>query len=189
VPAPRPGWATSDRAYFFVVAGFLAAAVGALGVIRRGRLGRLLRAMADSPVALETYGTSVTALKVTVFALAAFMAGIGGALLGPVTGTASPSTFGFFQSLLAVVVLTVAPGGEIASALGAAVLLTVVPSYVTSATANEYLTGLFGLGAVAMAVARSGTSLPGRLMRSALARRPSRSRHPAVARLAAREAA
>lgn len=189
LPAPRPAWAAGDRAYFVVVAAFVAATTGALAWIRRGRLGRLLRAMADSPVALATHGTSVTALKVTVFTLAAFVAGVGGALLGPVTGAASPSTFGFFQSLLALVVLAIAPGGEIASAVGAAVLLAVVPAYVTSATANEYLTALFGVGAVAVAVFQSSAGVPDRLVQAALARRPRAGRHPALARLGATEAA
>lgn len=181
--APRPSWASNDRAYFLLVAAFVAATAAALTVIRRGRLGRLLRAMADSPVALETYGTSVTALKVTVFTVAAFLAAIGGALLGPVTGAASPSTFGSFQSLLALVVLAIVPGNEIFAALGGAGLLVVVPSYVTTATANEYLTALFGIGAIAVATSQGAAEVPRWLVRAALARRTCPERHPALARM------
>src|SRR5439155_3441582 len=85
VSAPRPSFAQGDRAYYYVLLAFVVAACALLVGIRRSPLGRLLRAMADSPVALSTGGMNVTVLRVLVFCISAFLAGLGGALLGPVT--------------------------------------------------------------------------------------------------------
>ena len=48
------------------------------------RLGKLLRAMGDSPLALDTYGVSVNVIRVLVFCISAFIAAIAGALTASV---------------------------------------------------------------------------------------------------------
>ena len=68
-------------------------------VITRGRMGRLLRGMADSPLALATHGASVNTTKVLVFCISAFLAAIYGALYGGAIHTVSPIQFGSFTSL------------------------------------------------------------------------------------------
>ena len=98
LPAPRPSFASGDKAYYYLLLAFVAASIILVTMLQRGRLGRLMRAMADSPTALNTSGMSVTAVKVIVFCVSAFLAGLGGALLGPVTGTASPAQT--FSSLI-----------------------------------------------------------------------------------------
>ena len=98
LPAPRPSFASGDKAYYYLLLAFVAASIVLVTGLQRGRLGRLMRAMADSPTALNTSGMSVTAVKVIVFCVSAFLAGLGGALLGPVTGTASPAQT--FSSLI-----------------------------------------------------------------------------------------
>src|SRR5204863_5326184 len=160
LPAPRPSFARSDAAYFYVVLAFVAAAIVFVTALHRSRLGRLLRAMADSPVALTTYGTSVTAIKVIVFCVAAFLAGLGGALLGPVTGSASPGNFGSFASLTLLVVLVIVAGSEITASVGAAVALVVLPTYITNVRVNNYLPVLFGVSAVFVAIAHAGMPVP-----------------------------
>jgi ABC-type branched-subunit amino acid transport system permease subunit len=184
--APRPSFATSDKAYFYVVAGFVVLAIAIVTVLHRSRLGRLLRAMADSPLALETYGTNITVIKVAVFCVSAFLAGLGGALLGPVTGNATPANFGALGSLQLLVVLVLVPGSEVTAAIGAAAALSVIPSYITSAQLNDYLPVLYGTSAVLVAMSHSGMHAPGWLVRVASRTRPSGSRHPATARLTAR---
>ena len=70
----RPSFAQGDIAFYYLVLAF-AVAAGLLVVwLVRSRLGRLLRGMADSPVALATHGTSVMVTRVLVFCLAAFLA-------------------------------------------------------------------------------------------------------------------
>ena len=87
------------RAYFVL----LAIAFGLFGIfvlaIRRGRFGRTLAAMRDSPVACATLGLSLTRTKLAVFMIAAGMAGIGGALYGGLKTTAGTTDFLMLQSL------------------------------------------------------------------------------------------
>jgi ABC-type branched-subunit amino acid transport system permease subunit len=183
--APRPSIAHSDKAYFYVVLAFVVGAVLLVTAVHRSRLGRLLRAMADSPTALNTYGTNVTVIKVIVFCLSAFLAGIGGALISPVTGSASPGTYGSFASLLLVVVLALVPGGEVSAAIGAAIALVIVPSYITSARLNDYLPVLFGGSAVLVAMTHAGVEVPAWLVRAAAATRRRPGRSPARSRVMA----
>ena len=183
IRAPRPSLATGDRAYYYVVLAFVAAAVGLVVLLNRSRLGRLLRAMADSPTALDTYGTSVTAIKVIVFCLSAFLAGLGGALYGPVTGTASPDDFAALESLVLVVVSVLIGGSEVTASIGAAIAQVVVPGYITSATWKNYLPLLFGAAAVMVAMTEAGLKAPGRWSEALARRRPDPRRNPLVARL------
>ena len=155
--APRPVFASSYKGYYYVVLVLAATATAMVALVRRARLGRLLRAMADSPVALSTYGTNTTVIKVIVFCLSAFLAGIGGALLGPVTGQVGAVSFGAFQSLTLVVILALqVPFGDLSAPFGAAFAMTVLPSYITNPHVNQWLPVLFGVGALIVA-ARSNT--------------------------------
>jgi branched-subunit amino acid ABC-type transport system permease component len=182
LPAPRPGFAQGDNAYFYVVAVFLAAAVAFVTLLHRSRLGRLLRAMADSPTALNTYGTNVTVVKVLVFCVSAFLAGLGGALLGPITGSTGPANFESFNSLLLLVVLVISVGSEITASIGAAAALMVIPSYITSETLTEYFPLLFGVAAIVVAIKPTDLQAPRWLSARAADVRRRPGRHPAVAR-------
>jgi branched-subunit amino acid ABC-type transport system permease component len=182
LPAPRPSIATTDRAYFYVVLAFTISAIAFVVLLRRSRLGRLLRAMADSPTALSTGGTSTTAIKVIVFCISAFLAALGGALLGPVTGRATPGDFGALAGLLFIVLLIVVPGTEVVSSIAAAVVLMVLPSYSTNADAESYQAVLFGMLAVVVGMAHAGIRVPERLARSLSRSRPRPQRRPAAAR-------
>jgi branched-chain amino acid transport system permease protein len=68
-------------------------------VIRRSSYGRMLLAMRDSEAACATLGLRLTTTKLSIFALSAGMAGVGGALLAGVYTTAQGSTFTFFEGL------------------------------------------------------------------------------------------
>jgi len=181
--APRPSFATTDEAYFYVVLTFVVAAVMFIVGLNRSRLGRLLRAMADSPTALTTSGTSVTVIKVIVFCIAAFLAALGGALLGPVTGQASPSNFAALAGLYLVVLAVISPGSEFISSFAAAFALAVLPSYITNADLNNYLPVTFGLTAVFVAMGHAGMQVPGWMVRAASRARPQPDRSPITARV------
>lgn len=185
-PAPRPSFASGDRAYYYVVLTFVVAAIGFVIAARRSRLGRLLRAMADSPTALETYGTSITTIKVIVFCMSAFLAGLGGALLGPVTRSSSPANFASFSSLTLLVVAVLVGYSEVASSVAAAILLVVVPGYITSPTIGNYLPLAFAIGALIAALTEGGARIPTRLALAASSARPRPHRSPILARSALR---
>lgn len=153
-PVARPGWGfEGDRPYHLLVVIVLALAIVSALVADRIRLGRLLRALADSPVALETLGASINVTRTIVFCLAAFLAGIAGALAGALNGTTSGNAYGVNESLLYLVAVTVAGRGLVAPPLIAASFLAVLPSYLGSDLVRLQPL-LFGTAAVIVAVTR-----------------------------------
>src|SRR5581483_54381 len=129
--APRPG-GVSDKVYFFVAVGVAVLAAVLVRRIQRGRLGRLLEAVADSPKALTSLGASVTTALVLVFCASAFLAGAAGGLLASGAGTAGSSGLGAFQSLLWLTVIAMAGTRVLSSSVIAALLLAVLPIYLPS---------------------------------------------------------
>lgn len=103
-----------------VVFGVLAVAVG---LLRRGRFGRRLLAQRDSEKACASLGASLVATRVTVFALAAGIAGLGGALLGAQAGSVQPEMFSFTNGLPIFMAVAVGGAGFLSAALGAGVFL------------------------------------------------------------------
>jgi branched-subunit amino acid ABC-type transport system permease component len=158
---PRPHFAginpQSDTAYYYVVLAVAVAAGAMVVALQRSRLGLLLRALADSPTALATSGTSTNLLRVFVFCLSAFLAGVGGALLGSgTTAVQAVAGFGPFESLIWLTVLVIAGRSPIRAALVAAFLLSVAPAYAGAALA-EHQTIYFGV------VALTAASFSGRI--------------------------
>jgi ABC-type branched-subunit amino acid transport system ATPase component/branched-subunit amino acid ABC-type transport system permease component len=149
----RPAFAQGDIAYYYLLLAFVVAASLLVVWLVRSRLGRLLRGMADSPVALATHGTSVLVTRVLVFCVAAFLAGVSGALFGGVVHTVTSSDFAAFSSLTLLALLVVMPGREPWYAFGAGFALVVLPSWIsTGATVADWLNVLFGLAAVQVAL-------------------------------------
>ena len=149
----RPSFASGDIAYYYLVLAFAVAASLLVMWLVRSRLGRLLRAMADSPVALATHGTSVVVTRVLVFCLAAFLAGLSGALFGGVVHTVTSSDFTAFSSLTLLALLVMMPGREPWYAFGAGFALVIIPSWIsTGGTVGDWLNVLFGAAAVQVAI-------------------------------------
>ena len=149
----RPAFAQGDVAYYYLMV-VLAAGAGLLVMwLVRSRLGRLLRGLADSPVALATHGTSVMVTRVLVFCISAFLAAISGAAFGGVVHTVTSTDFASFSSLTFLALLVIMPGREPWYAFGAAFALVVLPSWIsTGATVDDWLNVLFGVAAVQVAL-------------------------------------
>lgn len=143
---------TTDIRYYYVVLAVTLLCCAAVVVVRRSRLGRFLRALADSPAALTAHGVNTNLTRLFVFCISAFLAGLAGALLGPVTGSASALSFDFFVSLLLLAVLAITGRQPVLSAFVAAGLYAVAPSYLTTAKASTYAQLTFGVLAVGAAV-------------------------------------
>lgn len=157
IAMPRPTFAEGDTAYYYLV--LVVVCLVCIGVIavRQSRLGRLLRAMADSPTALATHGMSTTVLKVIVFCISAAIAGLAGALAGPVTEQVTGGSYTTFASLLLVVVLALqGPLSDVPASFTAAASITVIPSYLLDTPVHDYLPVVFGLAAVLVAVQAAG---------------------------------
>jgi branched-chain amino acid transport system permease protein len=89
----------STSAYVMVMLVFLTATGVLLLALRRGRLGRMLIALRDSPAACGTLGLDARWFRVGLFALSAGVAGLAGALYAGLRGTIGASDFQFFSSL------------------------------------------------------------------------------------------
>jgi branched-subunit amino acid ABC-type transport system permease component len=151
---PRPGvlGLSGDRAYYYVLLVAVVAVAALVFAVERARLGRLLRGLASSPVALMTHGASVNVTRVIVFCLSAFTAGVAGALAAPISGFVNQQGFYPLQSLTLLAVLMIAGSGTVSSAIVASVLLYVVPGYINNPTVTNWMTVGFGVSAIAVGV-------------------------------------
>jgi len=178
----RPDGFASDTRYYYLLLGFAAAAVGIVLLVERSRLGRLLRAMSDSPLALTTLGTSVNASRVLVFVISGFIAGVSGALYASLFGGVTQDGFNYVQSLVALAVLAIAGTRTVNASLLAPGLLYVVPLYFTGSRADQILQLGFGAGAILAAAASQGA--PAVALARAAQRHAGRARGPAGRRMA-----
>jgi branched-chain amino acid transport system permease protein len=119
---------TSSETTFMVLSAviFAAAAVGVLAV-RRGRFGRQLTALNDSPAACATLGVNTTITKVVVFTVAAGMAGISGGLLGAQSQIITYDQFSVIGSLALLLALRVGGINTITGALFGAFTIAMFP--------------------------------------------------------------
>jgi ABC-type branched-subunit amino acid transport system ATPase component/branched-subunit amino acid ABC-type transport system permease component len=153
---PRPHLSflnvASDKGYYYVVL-VLAALAGAFVLtLTRSRLGRLLRGAADSPVALETCGTTVDVTRVLVFCIAAFLAAVGGALAAVGQTTVSADSYPPLLSLTFFAVIMIVGEGTPWNAVLASAAMFLVPSYVSGAHVSTVLQLAFGATAILYAV-------------------------------------
>ncbi|HVW32390.1 MAG TPA: ABC transporter permease [Acidimicrobiia bacterium] len=152
----RPaGFATDVRYYYVCLAVTVVGAV-VVYLLHNSRLGRLLRAMATSPVALSAHGLSVNVTRVLVFCTSAFLAGMAGALFAGLAGAASVTGFGSFQSLTWLTVLAIAGRGDVTAPVVAAAFIAVVPSYINNPSYTDLQPVFFGVAAVAAALSDAG---------------------------------
>ena len=139
---------------WFGVAALAVLTAVALGVaaLRRGPAGRRFLAVRANERAAAACGVDLTATKLAAFALSAFVAGVGGTLLGYGQGRLSFASFGVFVSLayLAVTYL-----GGIAGIAGALVGSLLVPGgLVFNLAGGRFQLLASGLGLIAVAILR-----------------------------------
>lgn len=160
VDRPRLGFfdATSDRAFYYLVLAVVIAGVVAVAALARSRLGRLLRAMAETPTMLATHGLGVNMTRLLVFCVSAFIAGVAGALEVTQFGSVGGETYGPIQSLLFLAVLAIAGTRLLASAFIAAAVISILPAYAAAREGGGFADDtdrqllIFGLVAIVAAV-------------------------------------
>lgn len=151
VKATRPRFwfvhGASDTWFFYICLAVAAVSCAAMVGVQRSRLGRLLRGLSETPTMLATHGLEVNVTRLMVFCLSAFFAGVGGGLLISQFSAASGSAYGPVQSLVLVAVLAICGTRLFRSSVLAAVLIAVVPGYLTGFTSDQQ-TLLFGAAAM-----------------------------------------
>ena len=164
IPAPRPDVSifglslASDKGFYYVLLVAAVLSTAAIMVIQRSRLGRLLGALADSPLALETQGATTNVIKVLVFCLSAAFASLAGALIAVEFHYAVGANYDPFLSLVYVALVVIAIGGEPWYALIAALGVSIIPGYLTSNNVTTYLQIFFGVMAALYAVFQNRTA-------------------------------
>ncbi len=163
---PRPSWGSSDEGYYYVVLAFVVVSAVVFALIHRGRLGRILRGLGDSPVAVSTLGLSTNMTRVIVFCIAAFFSAVAGILYGGLVNfaTASDRYYQSFTSLILLAILALAPFREPWYAVFAG-LTAVIPGYLTGADTNYWLNVIFGVFAILVALQGGPAGMPVRLQR------------------------
>jgi ABC-type branched-subunit amino acid transport system ATPase component/branched-subunit amino acid ABC-type transport system permease component len=163
-PMQRPtlSWLSvdSDKGFYYVALAICLVLAGGVLVLLRSRLGRLLRALGDSPRALSTGGTSVHTTQVLVFCVSAFLAGIAGALFGISIIQADAGSFSPTQSLTYLALILLAIGGAPWYALVQALFLILVPVYVHGNDVTYVMQVLFGIFAISLAFQSPNRSVP-----------------------------
>jgi ABC-type branched-subunit amino acid transport system ATPase component/branched-subunit amino acid ABC-type transport system permease component len=144
----------SDEGMYFVVVAFVVVIAVTVAVLTETRLGKLLRAMGDSPVALDTYGVNVNVIRVLVFCISAFIAAVAGALTASVNTYAIGSEFPSFSSLVLVTIVIAVVLGDPWYAFVAAAGLTIIPVYLTGGDVTEIILAVSAVGAVLVPVFR-----------------------------------
>lgn len=137
------GWTLrGEQAWYGAIGAILLAVVALALNLIASPLGRSLRAIHGSEIAAETMGIRVDRSKLMVFVISAVLAALAGSLAAHYSGFITPSKVGFFHSIELV---TMVIFGGMASTFGAvvgAVVLTVLPQFLTLLKDYELL--MFG---------------------------------------------
>lgn len=140
-----PGSYLVLTAVVFVAVGLLVLAV------RRGRYGRMLIAMRDSPAACATLGLDLRWARVGLFAGSAGIAGLAGGLFGGLQGTISATDFRLFESLPLLLLAVVAGATSVTGAALGGMVLMLLPVLQSQSSALSGLVFLcIGIAAVSL---------------------------------------
>jgi branched-chain amino acid transport system permease protein len=124
-----PGIPTSsDRAFLVLLSVVFAVGMVGLLALRRGRIGRRLLAISDSPQACATLGLNINWTKLVVLAVSAGMAGLGGALLGGEQHSISAMDVTQLSSLSLLLLLLVGGRSSASGALVGAAVYAAFPA-------------------------------------------------------------
>ena len=160
VDMARPMFATSDVGYFIYVAIILALGLALLEWHRHAKPGRAWALISKSePMAIAS-GVNVIFYKAWAFALAGFLAGIGGGLLAGCYGGLDGGAFAASDSILLFAVTVIGGIADWQGAVLAGILFRVPPAFLNGLGVNGNIaTLLFGAGLIhALMTAPNGIS-------------------------------
>lgn len=127
-PEPILGLSFDTKAsFYYLVLAVLGASLLALWRLVRSRTGRMLIAVREDEILAEFVGIAVMRHKVIGLCVAAFVAGLGGLLLGPFLTVLSPGQFTISASVDMIVMVVVGGVGTLIGPLLGAVFLVYVP--------------------------------------------------------------
>ncbi len=126
--SPTPWREETGHAGIFFVYVVVAVVVIAAYRLKLSSKGRALLAVRENEIAAEAMGINTSRVKVAAFVMAAFFAGVGGALFAHEFGnTLTPRELGFQKSIDIVIMVVLGGMGSISGAALAAAALTLMP--------------------------------------------------------------
>lgn len=117
----------SQRAIYYTALGTLLLVTGGLAALRRSAPGRIIRSVRDNPTAALAFGISPESVKLSVFALSGFIAGLAGALYISAYRSITPQLFAPQVSLLALAIPVVGGIARLSGPIYGAVALYALP--------------------------------------------------------------
>ena len=115
--------------------------------------GRALLAVRENEIAAEAMGINTSRVKVSAFVMAAFFAGIGGALFAHELGTTlNPRELGFQKSIDIVIMVVLGGMGSITGVVVAAIGLTIMPELFRSF--SDYRMPVYALALICVMIVR-----------------------------------
>ena len=114
-------------ANLYVVFWIMVVTVVVLFMFGRSRYGRAVKAIRDDEIAAGASGLNTTYLKVLVFAISAFFAGIAGGIFAQYIGSLNPAMAGWLQSINYVIMVVFGGMGSLTGSIVSAIALTILP--------------------------------------------------------------
>jgi ABC-type branched-subunit amino acid transport system ATPase component/branched-subunit amino acid ABC-type transport system permease component len=152
VPLPDVSWLSTTTGFYYLVLVITVIGAAVVAGMTRTRLGRLLQAMGDSSLALQTSGTDVNTTRVLVFCISAYLAAIAGALYGACTSVVTAGGFDPGISLTLLTIIVIVAGSEPWYAIIAAAGFILIPAYWHPDGITYYMQIVFGVSALAVAL-------------------------------------
>ena len=119
----------------------------------RSRYGRAIKSIKENYIAAETIGIKVSRYKTMAFVVAAFFAGVAGALYAHNYSIIKPSDFDYNKSIEILVIVVLGGMGSIKGSVIAAIVLTILPEALRSV--NEYRMLMYSIVLIVMMLLRS----------------------------------
>ncbi|NUP31195.1 MAG: ATP-binding cassette domain-containing protein [Streptomycetaceae bacterium] len=138
---------SSQRSYYYVVLIVLAVVLVVVGRLRKSGIGRTTIAVRDNPATAAAYTVGATRVKLSAFALAGGIAGLGGALLAGAVQTV-PYTDKYFlgeDSLTLVAIVVIGGLGSVSGPVLGALWVIGLPSLFPGNELVPLLTSSLGL--------------------------------------------
>jgi branched-chain amino acid transport system permease protein len=140
-----------DKLYYYLV---LALTIGCTWMIfnlERSHIGRALHAVRDADLAAQMSGIGLARYKSLAFVLSAGIAGLAGALYGPLVGYITPESFNLLLSIKFLLMIVVGGLGYLPGALVGAAFITGLEVYLSTFRAWSQL--VFGAVVILIMVA------------------------------------
>ncbi|MCH5273889.1 MAG: branched-chain amino acid ABC transporter permease [Lachnospiraceae bacterium] len=120
----------------------------------KSRHGRAICAIRDNYIAAEAMGVPITRYKIMAFSIAAFFAGIAGALYAHNVTFIKPTDFDYNKSIDILVYVVLGGMGSIKGSVIAAVVLTLLPNFLRSA--DDLRMVLYALALIVIMIVNAG---------------------------------